>query len=318
MICKMVKSSNAVIVPRVPSALRAKLVKRLWSPEEDEVLAHVVRAQGPGNWAYIAKGLPGRIGKQCRERWYNHLCPSIKKAEWSLEEKWLLFLGYTLHGSQWRRMTVLLPGRTDNSIKNCWNSSLKKLLGPFEARLESALETLPRDRTAGAFSPIERGLLEDIFKERTLIALRADSHAQWKQPLSGVARQPVTFNASDSPRRTVSPARGRGVCLVSNGDKENNVFSFSSLSSFACSDSQPCKSTHPPSTDHSVLASNSKPKHCFLPLSSPPPEPCSLLPSVLGAAGRPLFPVTRRVICFDFCESLPHQPWPAAAHGGGF
>lgn len=147
----MVKSNN--------SLTRAKLLKQLWTPEEDKVLTQIVSARGAGNWAYIAKHLPSRIGKQCRERWYNHLCPSICKAEWSPEEKWVLFLGHTLFGSQWRRITHLLPGRTDNSIKNCWNSSMKKLLPDFQTRLE----ILAADATARAQLPLaEQRLVEDI------------------------------------------------------------------------------------------------------------------------------------------------------------
>jgi len=79
-------------------------------------------------WTFIAQHIPGRIGKQCRERWHNHLNPKIKKSAWSDEEEWLLFLCHKLKGNRWAEITLCMTGRTDNAIKNYWNSSMKKRL----------------------------------------------------------------------------------------------------------------------------------------------------------------------------------------------
>lgn len=86
----------------------------------------LVEKQGPRKWTAIAEHLPGRIGKQCRERWHNHLNPDIKKIPWSDEEDWVLFLYVERYGKKWAEIAQYLKGRTDNTIKNRWNSSMKK------------------------------------------------------------------------------------------------------------------------------------------------------------------------------------------------
>ena len=63
-----------------------------WTEEEDRTVDRLVQENGPHKWTFIAEHLPGRIGKQCRERWHNHLNPNINAQEWSEEEEWILFL----------------------------------------------------------------------------------------------------------------------------------------------------------------------------------------------------------------------------------
>jgi len=80
--------------------------------------------------------MKNRIGKQCRERWFNHLNPTINKEEWSEEEEWRLFLGHRLLGNKWARLTKIIDGRTDNAIKNHWNSIMRKKVGSYEKKLQ--------------------------------------------------------------------------------------------------------------------------------------------------------------------------------------
>ncbi|KAI3717652.1 hypothetical protein L1987_69406 [Smallanthus sonchifolius] len=118
---------------RWQKVLNPELVKGPWSKEEDEVIVRLVEQYGAKKWSTIAQHLPGRIGKQCRERWHNHLNPNINKEAWSQEEEIALIHAHQVYGNKWAELTKFLPGRSDNAIKNHWNSSVKKKLDTYIA-----------------------------------------------------------------------------------------------------------------------------------------------------------------------------------------
>ncbi|KAI4345792.1 hypothetical protein L6164_012886 [Bauhinia variegata] len=114
---------------RAPCCEKMGLKKGPWTPEEDQVLVSYIQKHGHGNWRALPKqaGLL-RCGKSCRLRWINYLRPDIKRGNFTREEEETIINLHEKLGNRWSAIAAMLPGRTDNEIKNVWHTHLKKKL----------------------------------------------------------------------------------------------------------------------------------------------------------------------------------------------
>ncbi|KAA8530240.1 hypothetical protein F0562_004949 [Nyssa sinensis] len=128
--------------------------KSLWTEEEDKILVDYIKVHGKGHWNRMAKktGLK-RCGKSCRLRWMNYLSPSVKRGNFTEDEEDLIIRLHNLLGNRWSLIAKRVPGRTDNQVKNYWNTHLSKKLGIKKGNSKVDVSKHKQSRTAKVSEP---------------------------------------------------------------------------------------------------------------------------------------------------------------------
>lgn len=153
--------------------------KNLWTKEEDMLLKHLVEESGESKWSDIALNMHGRVGKQCRDRWRNHLDPRIKKTSWTKEEDLALFKLQNIYGHSWSDISRRIPGRTDLSVKNRWYSFKRKEL----RQKERSKQQEKFDKIVAANLSVDTSAAL-ILKHKMLQAKKSPSPANFIEPTS--------------------------------------------------------------------------------------------------------------------------------------
>ncbi|BAT85007.1 hypothetical protein LR48_Vigan03g201200 [Vigna angularis] len=137
---------------RPPCCDKVGIKKGPWTPEEDIILVSYIQEHGPGNWRSVPTntGL-SRCSKSCRLRWTNYLRPGIKRGNFTPHEEGMIIHLQALLGNKWAAIASYLPQRTDNDIKNYWNTHLKKKLKKFQAAIDP--HSASDSATSGQYLP---------------------------------------------------------------------------------------------------------------------------------------------------------------------
>jgi hypothetical protein len=160
------------------SASKRKSGPKAWTKEEDSLLLSIVQSMRmPMKWSLVAQSLPERTGKQCRERYVNHLNPRLKVSDWSPVEDATIFHLYDTIGSHWAKMSKIIPGRTDNGIKNRFHNLRRQLEREDEHRNRlNAARDYPNEvrlDLVREFPEALRGKTADLWEVKTGLSVLA-------------------------------------------------------------------------------------------------------------------------------------------------
>lgn len=177
--------------------------KKKWSEKEDKELLEIVYGEfgeSTNQWAEIGKIMTTRSGKQCRERFHNHLRADIKHGAWTKEEDDLLWELQLKHPGQWALISKNLEGRSASSVKNRWHMVCRKLKTYPETHtgVPSLKPSLPLSRASSpegsvdSFDPLSDESLSDSNDEREIFGMTEEEEREWLDFLVDLS-SPVTF-----------------------------------------------------------------------------------------------------------------------------
>ncbi|KAH6774523.1 hypothetical protein C2S53_007582 [Perilla frutescens var. hirtella] len=217
---------------RPPCCDKVGVKKGSWTPEEDIILVSYVQQNGPGNWRAVpaTTGLR-RCSKSCRLRWTNYLRPGIKRGSFTDHEEKMIIQLQALLGNKWAAIAAYLPERTDNDIKNYWNTHLKKKLKNLENG--SIDQDQPKTNTLFSSSKshsISRGQWEKRLQDDITTAKQALHDALSSDSPSPNNNNPVLYASStqniakllkDWEKNT--PKSGESKCSSTQNSYSNNI-----------------------------------------------------------------------------------------------
>ncbi|KAG8379186.1 hypothetical protein BUALT_Bualt07G0062100 [Buddleja alternifolia] len=188
---------------RPPCCDKIGVKKGPWTPEEDIILVSYIQEHGPGNWRAVPSntGLL-RCSKSCRLRWTNYLRPGIKRGSFTEHEEKMIIHLQALLGNRWAAIASYLPQRTDNDIKNYWNTHLKKKLQKLQGHDEKGQYGNSSDNSKSiSKGQWERRLQTDIHmaKQALCEALSLDKNSETNSSLeSNIFSAPPQIRPSGS------------------------------------------------------------------------------------------------------------------------
>ncbi|KAH7430484.1 hypothetical protein KP509_08G000700 [Ceratopteris richardii] len=206
---------------------KQKLKRGLWSPDEDEKLRNCIMAYGARNWNNVPTiaGIQ-RCGKSCRLRWINYLRPDLKRGSFSAAEERHIIELHKIFGNKWSKIASHLPGRTDNEIKNIWNSCLRKRVEKKASETSEQKSSTEISRTSEQDQPLE---VAQKFSTMT----SSSSSASW-------ARSVFPFLEADFHEGALSSgnnlAARDSVCVEHNLETFHNPFSITQDQATGCKD----------------------------------------------------------------------------------
>ncbi|CAL9110230.1 myb-related protein 308-like [Musa acuminata AAA Group] len=202
---------------RSPCCEKAHTNRGAWTKEEDQLLIAYIKAHGEGCWRSLprAAGLL-RCGKSCRLRWINYLRPDLKRGNFTEEEDELIIKLHGLLGNKWSVIAGQLPGRTDNEIKNYWNTHIKRKLVGRGIDPQTHLPVHGGAATPGkalkppssAASPAEKERCPDLNLDLSM-SLSFSSPT----PSEVFAAADPAADATSSPTSAVPPRHAHAICL---------------------------------------------------------------------------------------------------------
>ncbi|GAB2271831.1 transcription factor [Dionaea muscipula] len=209
---------------RAPCCSKVGLHRGPWTPKEDNLLVKYIQANGEGQWRSLPKkaGLL-RCGKSCRLRWMNYLRPDIKRGNITPDEDDLIVRLHALLGNRWSLIAGRLPGRTDNEIKNYWNTHLSKRLKSqgTDPNTHKKLLSDPHDPPVTQVRP-------DTIKKRK--SPMTTTRPKQGPPVNKIKKKGVNRNIEKTKIHSPKPTRVTSWSLTRNNSIESNITNVSIVS----------------------------------------------------------------------------------------